>query len=92
LRQLIDQAQHIHLVQSEQINSAKAELLHEILLLHNYRYASIEKNVTEAVKLAADHSVRNKEILVIAGSFYIMDAAKKALQAHTSKELSTNIM
>jgi dihydrofolate synthase/folylpolyglutamate synthase len=78
LKLVADHAAHVHLVQAESKRTATTELLARTLQRLNFTAFSQEVSVAEGIKKAAPE----KELLVVCGSFYIMQEAKVALGLH----------
>lgn len=69
-------AEHIHLVQADSLRAAPPEVLARCIKEMPY---TLHASVQEGVGHARTAALASQALLVIAGSFYIMAAAKKAL-------------
>lgn len=79
---IADAAAHIHLVRAESPRAATLEELAAALHQEDPQLFTAHPSIEEAVKIAYAQTVAQQEILVICGSFYIMENAKAALLQH----------
>jgi dihydrofolate synthase / folylpolyglutamate synthase len=86
LRLLSDVATHIHLVQAPQARAASVHALSAAMdAIHAPSY-SIHDAMIDGVKEAYASALERGELLIIAGSFYIMADAKEALGMHMTRD------
>lgn len=69
----------IHLVEGDTSKAVSMNVLARVLQKTSYPFFSLERSVLEGVKKAKEAANSSGELLVIAGSFYIMRDAKRAL-------------
>ncbi|NGX52105.1 MAG: Bifunctional protein FolC [Candidatus Anoxychlamydiales bacterium] len=70
----------IHVTEVMSFKSLPKEEIQKDLLKINFKKFKIEKNINIAVLDAKNLAIKNKEILLICGSFYILDEIKKQLK------------
>jgi dihydrofolate synthase/folylpolyglutamate synthase len=80
LEMLSPVAEHIHLVQADSQRAATPEAVAMEIKKTPY---TLHASVQEGVRHAYTDAIANHALLVIAGSFYIMAAAKEALDLHS---------
>lgn len=79
LERIFPIAEHIHLVQADSLRAAPPEVLARCIKETPY---TLHASVQEGVGHARTAALASGALLVIAGSFYIMAAAKKALGSY----------
>ncbi len=72
---IADIAEHIHLVQAKNLRSAAVEELAHYLEKENPSLFTLHRSVEEGVKEGYDQALRRDEMLVICGSFFLMEEA-----------------
>ncbi len=70
----------IHVTEAKSFKSLPKEEIKKDLLKINFKKYKIEKNISVAILNAKNLAIKNKEILLICGSFYILDEIKKQLK------------
>ncbi|NGX43915.1 MAG: Bifunctional protein FolC [Candidatus Anoxychlamydiales bacterium] len=70
----------IHVTEVMSFKSLPKEEIQKGLLKINFKKFKIEKNINIAALDAKNLAIKNKEILLICGSFYILDEIKKQLK------------
>nr|NGX49895.1 hypothetical protein [Candidatus Anoxychlamydiales bacterium] len=70
----------IHVTEAKSFKSLPKEEIKKALLKINFKKYKIEKNISVAILDAKNLAIKNKEILLICGSFYILDEIKKQLK------------
>jgi dihydrofolate synthase / folylpolyglutamate synthase len=81
-------ARHIYLVQSEHERSVQPSELASVLLKSGYTSFSEEEGIGSGVKRALEEGSCKKEVLVIAGSFFIMAEAREALGIKVARDFA----
>ncbi len=80
-------AAFIHLVEGDSLKAESKEVLAQILRSASFPFFSLEGSTLEGVQKAQEEASTQGQLLVIAGSFYIMRDAKKALYDHFEGDL-----
>jgi len=86
LRLISDVATHIHLVQASSLRAAPLHALAGAMDEIKKPSYSLHDSVADGVKQAHDSALEKGELLVIAGSFYIMADAKEALGVYPPRD------
>ncbi|MBN2478753.1 MAG: hypothetical protein JXA94_00840 [Parachlamydiales bacterium] len=73
-------AKHIHIVQSANSRAMKSEIIEEYFMSNNFFNFSLEKNIKFAVEHSLKISKNKNEVLVVCGSFYIMNDVKTSFK------------
>ena len=87
LRLASKKATFIYLVEGDSVKAESRDVLGKILQKEEYSYFSLQGETIEVVKRAKEEARQLGELLVIAGSFYIMREAKRALCSHFDGDL-----
>lgn len=87
LRHLSDVATHIHLVQAPTARAAPVEMLAGVLDALKVPFYSTHEAIADGVRQAHETALRQGELLVVTGSFYIMADAKEVLGIPQPKDI-----
>jgi dihydrofolate synthase / folylpolyglutamate synthase len=79
LKTLAETQSPFHLVAAETDNATPPEKLAECFMRFGYFFFSYRETFEETVKEAHDLASKNHEILIVCGSFYIMERARSVL-------------
>ncbi|KKK80054.1 hypothetical protein LCGC14_2827320, partial [marine sediment metagenome] len=70
----------IHVTEAKSFKSLPKAEIEKDLLKINFKKYKIEKNINKAIIDAKNLAIKNNEILLICGSFYILDEIKNYLK------------
>lgn len=76
---IISFSSHIYCIEANNERSLSKERLYHYVLDEGYTNISMKKNINETIYSAITDADKNNELLIICGSFFIMDDVKKAL-------------
>lgn len=78
---LASQGEHFHLVEATNGRAVAKEALREALLIHHVNQEKIflHQDIQQAVQEAMQHAAAHKQMLIICGSFFIMNEIRQAL-------------
>ncbi len=83
---IISFSSHIYCVEANSERSLPKERLYHYLLDEGYTSISMKKNINETVYSAITDADKNSELLLICGSFFIMDDVRKALDIKVERD------
>ncbi|NGX28450.1 MAG: Bifunctional protein FolC [Candidatus Anoxychlamydiales bacterium] len=78
-------AHFIHIVEADNIKALSKKDLKKSLINLNFPKFREEDNVKKAFLLAKDIAMKNQEILLICGSFYILDEIRKSAKINSQR-------